>query len=71
MQLYFGIRGTFFEIAQFSYGICAPDVCSADDILTSAQILFNDGGLNAEAISREITEENKREKLDSFGTSMM
>ena len=71
MQLYFGIRGTFFEIAQFSYGICTPDVCSADDIVTSANILFNDGGLDAVPISRGITEENKREELDSFGTSMM
>lgn len=71
MQLYFGIQGTFFEIAQFSYGICVPDVCSADDIVTSAKKLFNDGGLDAVAISRDVTEENKREELDSFATSML
>ena len=71
MQLYFGIKDTFFEFAQFSYGICAPDVCSADDIVTSAKKLFNDGGLDAVAISRDVTEENKREELDSFATSML
>ena len=71
MQLYSTIRGAFFQTAQFSYGLCAPSVCTAEDIVTSAKILFNDASLDAEGITRAVTKKTKREELDSFATSML
>ena len=71
MGLYSAIEGAFFETAQFSYGLCAPDVCSFDDIDRSAKILFQDAGLDAEGITRPVSENNKRAEMDSYAISIL
>ena len=60
-----------FSTAEFGWAQCVPDACTPADITTSASIMLDGAGPMTSIISKVLTDENKREELDTFAKAMM
>ena len=69
--LYQFIVQTSFLTAEFAWAMCVPDACTPADISISANVLFYGAGPKANIVSKMLTDENKREEMDTFAITMM
>ena len=60
-----------FLTAEFVWAQCVPDACTLTDIIVSANVLFSQAGPKANIISKILTDENKREEMDTFAKTMV